>query len=71
MTPEDFLNTSFSNKDEVEYKGRRYNIAALDFEEHLIGICEFEDSDISWKRCENVNYFKHDPASRPCAPQTT
>ncbi len=65
MTAEEFDKQSFGAKDKARYKdGNVYNVATVDFEEQLIGllmnVSGGEPDDVSWVRCENVEYM-------PCA----
>ncbi len=58
MTTEEFNKRQFSSKVVVEYKGDRFYVKAVDFEEDLIAIDEFNTGDgRDWKRCENVKYI--------------
>ncbi len=60
MSIEEFDNAKFSGKSKVEYKGSTYDVYAVEFEEKLIAINQFnysdsdEDFELQWKRCENV-----------------
>lgn len=58
MTIEEFNNTKFSIHDWAIYKGAKYKIASVDFEEQLIGLLMNNDpenpKEISWVRCENA-----------------
>ncbi len=57
MTIEEFNNTRFGGSMYADYKGDRYQIASVDFEESLVGlfmdISGGDEGDISWVRCEN------------------
>jgi len=62
MTIEEFKKQSFGWGDKVRYKdGVVYDIAQVDFEEQLVGLLMHisggEPTDISWVRCESVDYF--------------
>lgn len=61
MTQEEFNQTSFGNGDRAIYKNKVYPVASVDFEENLIGllmnISGGEEGDISWVRCENVEFI--------------
>lgn len=59
MTIEQFDNHGFKANDIVAFKGKYYEIVGVDFEQKLIAIDEFRDGGESWKRCENVEIFKH------------
>lgn len=60
MTIEEFDATKYSGKIKVKYKGKVFDVYAVDFEQKLIAINEFNYSDtevdfeLQWKRCENV-----------------
>lgn len=63
MTQSEFQKTSFGRGDKVEYRGNMYLLAAVDFEEQLIGFVSEEDFDsgdyeYSWARCENCKVYE-------------
>jgi hypothetical protein len=62
MTIEEFDTTGFGNGDLGIYKNKEYAIASVDFEERLVGllmnISGGEPDDISWVRCENIEYIQ-------------
>jgi hypothetical protein len=66
MTLEEFTKTRFGNGDAAKNKYGTFPIAQVDFEECLLGLLMeipgSETGDISWVRCENVEYI---PSSRP------
>lgn len=58
MTLEEFNNMSFYCGMQIEYSGKVFPLASVDFQEGLIAIIEVEqedpeDEELSWKRCEN------------------
>lgn len=66
MTIEEFDNIGFTAKSQAVYKGDRYDIACVNFEEKLIGFEDiidkvFDEEEeeeeelavINWVRCEN------------------
>lgn len=62
MSQEEFEKQRFGAGDKATYKdGNTYVVASVDFEEKLIGllmnISGGEPDDISWVRCENVDYI--------------
>ena len=62
MTKQEFDLASFSPGDKAKYTdGNIYDIAALDFQERLVGlhmnIPGGEPDDISWVRCENIEHI--------------
>ena len=62
MTEQEFDNQSFLSGDKAQYTdGNIYEIAALDFQERLVGlhmnISGGEPDDISWVRCENIEHI--------------
>lgn len=64
MTQTEFENQKFGAGDTAIYKGQKYKVASVDFEEMLIGLFiedADEDSNISWVRCENVIYQPFNP----------
>ena len=63
MTTEQFGRQSFGAGDKARYKnGKVYDVATVDFEEQLIGlrmnISGGEEGDVTWVRCENVEYLQ-------------
>lgn len=55
MTRDHFNSKVWCAGETVIYKGETCSVVSLDFEEGLVGICDFPDSgDICWKRCESV-----------------
>lgn len=55
MTIEQFDKEKFVSGSKVLFDGEEYDIAAISFEEKLIGIMfDDDDDEIYWKRCENV-----------------
>lgn len=67
MTIEQFNKQGFGAGDKALYKdGKVYDVATVDFEEQLIGLLMNipggEPDDVSWVRCESVEYM---PAERP------
>ena len=62
MTTEQFDKQGFGAGDKVRYKdGNVYDVATVDFDERLIGLLMHisggEPDDVSWVRCENVDYI--------------
>ena len=62
MTTEEFNKQGFGAGDKARYKdGNIYDVATVDFEEQLIGLLMHisggEPDDVSWVRCENVEYL--------------
>lgn len=61
MTTEEFDKQAFGAGDKAKYKGDIYDITTVDFGERLIGllmnISGAEPYDVSWVRCENVEYI--------------
>lgn len=61
MTIQEFNKTRFASGDRVIYKGKKFVICTLDFEEALIGFdMDLEGAEpetISWVRCENCEYL--------------
>jgi hypothetical protein len=64
MTVEEFNKTKFGKGDKAVYKNETYSIAALDFEEKLIGLHDVclgaDEDDITWVRCENIVFVQLD-----------
>ncbi len=64
LTLEKFNKQGFGAKDEAIYKGKKYKVASVDFDEALIGlflnISGGEPGDVSWVRCENVIYVPYE-----------
>ena len=71
MTTEEFNSTSFGAGDRAIYKGIVADVASVDFEEQLIGlhlkISGGDPFDISWVRCENVEFIPFAGTSRKTA----
>jgi len=58
MTQEEFNNASFTSGDKAIYQGKECPIVQIDFLEQLFGIDFFDDTEnLSWVRCENVEYI--------------
>jgi len=62
MTQQEFDSAMFGKGDKAKYKdGETYPIAQLDFDERLIGLLMEipggEEGDVSWVRCENIEYI--------------
>lgn len=62
MTEAEFDKQSFGAGDKARYTdGQVYDVAQVDFQERLIGLLMHisggEPDDISWVRCENVEYL--------------
>ena len=61
VTTEEFSKQSFGAGDKARYKDGIYVVATVDFDEQLIGlllnISGGEPDDVSWVRCENVDYI--------------
>jgi hypothetical protein len=59
MTAEEFDRRGFGFNESCIYKGVRYPIVSVDFEERLVGIKGYvqneEDGEWTWVRCENVS----------------
>jgi len=53
MGLDEFITTAFKGDTFVLYHGVRLRVAAVDFNESLIGL-DGDDSGIVWVRCENV-----------------
>ena len=53
MGLDEFIATAFKGDTFVLYHGVRLRVAAVDFNESLIGL-DGDDSGIVWVRCENV-----------------
>jgi hypothetical protein len=54
MTIKEFNTIKFASGMHIIYKGERYEIIAVDFEESLIAIDEKNDPEnLSWKWCEH------------------
>ena len=64
MKQEEFDNTSFGSGMRFNYRGVIYDLAAVNFEERLLGLtdsADFDDEsddDITWVRCESVELIK-------------
>jgi hypothetical protein len=68
MTQEEMKQARFGNGDTAKYRNRIYPIASIDFGENLIGLLMNipggDECDISWVRCENVEFLpKRNPPS--------
>ena len=58
MTIEQFNSTSYRCGDKVSFKGKSYEIEAIDFEKCLFGVnTTGDDNQIYWKHCENVDFI--------------
>jgi hypothetical protein len=61
MTQEEFSKTGFGAGDMAKYQHGIFPIAQIDFEEQLFGLIMnipgSEPGDISWVRCENVEFI--------------
>jgi len=62
MTIDQFNKSRFGTGDKAKYTdGKTYVVAQVDFEEQLLGLLMEidggEEGEVSWVRCENVNYI--------------
>lgn len=55
MLVEDFNNTDWGANMEMKYKGNKYPVCAVDFEEKLVAYPCDNFQEMSWVRCENMN----------------
>jgi hypothetical protein len=55
MTKDEFDKIEFHSQIMCIYKGKLFKIIAVDFDEYLIGIDEYDQDIISFKRCENIS----------------
>lgn len=65
MTLEEFDHRGFGFNESCVYKGNRYPIAAVDFDERLIAIVGYvrgaDPGEYTWVRCENVSDVRREP----------
>ena len=54
MTIEQFETQEWTALSTFKYKDTQYEVAAVNFEEALIGYCSDYADDIQWVRCENI-----------------
>lgn len=54
MTVEEFDSTAFGANMEMKYRGVKYPIVSVDFEERLLAYPCDNFQELSWVRCENV-----------------
>jgi len=54
-TLRDLNPNGYTSKNKAIYKGKEYEIIAVDFGEELIAIDQFGDGEPSWKRSESID----------------
>jgi len=62
MTLDEFDNAKWTGGMKLEYKNEVYEVAAVSFEEKLVGFQEDfatgNENDLSWARCENIKIIE-------------
>lgn len=61
MTTEEFESLAFSSHMDALYRGERYGVSAIDFEEHLFELEQYDEvgwRSTWWVRCENVEIIQ-------------
>ncbi len=63
MTTDEFKKTGFTHNMQVTFKGEKYSVGEVDFDQSLIGLIGYYLGDydmIKWVRCENIDIFNGD-----------
>jgi hypothetical protein len=63
MSRETFEKTGVFRGIECIYKGEKYLVKAIDFEEGLIAFSIIGNEELSWVRCENCEYANPTPSN--------